>query len=120
MVSESLVRRSNSLIPSSLPSSITALFVGGTSGVGRSTLSKLAERVKRPRIYFVGRSQTAAAEIIVECNALNPEGQYIFLQEDVSLLAGVERLCEAFMKLESSLDLLFLSAGVLKMDHSGT
>ncbi|KAJ3497322.1 hypothetical protein NLG97_g1995 [Lecanicillium saksenae] len=120
MVSESSVRRSNALISSSLFSSVTAVFVGGTSGVGRCTLIKLAKYSKNPRIYLVGRSQSAADEVITECNALNPQGRYTFIQGDVSLVRGVDTLCQAIKDLETSIDLLFLSPGVLKLDRSVT
>ncbi|OAA69254.1 NAD(P)-binding domain protein [Akanthomyces lecanii RCEF 1005] len=120
MVSLSVVQRSNSLISNSLSSPVTALFVGGTSGVGRTTLLKLAKFAKCPRIYLVGRSQAAADEIITECRTLNPQGHYTFVQADVSLVAGVDRFCETFKGLESTLDLLFLSPGVLSMDRSVT
>ncbi len=119
MVSQSVVQHSNSLISNSLSSPVTALFVGGTSGVGRITLLKLAKFAKCPRIYLVGRSQAAADEIIAECRTLNPQGHYTFVQADVSLVAGVDRFCETFKGLESTLDLLFLSPGVLSMDRSG-
>lgn len=118
MVSQSAVQRSNSLISNSL-ASLTALFVGGTSGVGRIMLLKLAKYAKCPQIYLVGRSQAAADDIIAECKTLNPQGRYTFIQADVSLVADVDSLCEAFKGLESSLDLLFLSPGVLSMDRSG-
>jgi NADP-dependent 3-hydroxy acid dehydrogenase YdfG len=119
MVSLSDVRLSNSLISSTLPR-LVAVFVGATSGIGEITLKKFAKYSHQPRAYFVGRSQGAADRIVAECKALNPQGEYIFIKADVSLIRVVDKVCEEIMANEKTLNILFLSAGAPSMDRSST
>jgi NADP-dependent 3-hydroxy acid dehydrogenase YdfG len=119
MVSLSDVRLSNSLISSTLPR-LVAVFVGATSGIGEITLKKFAKYSHQPRAYFVGRSQGAADRIVAECKALNPQGEYIFIKADVSLIRVVDKVCEEIMAKEKALNILFLSAGAPSMDRSST
>lgn len=118
MVSISSIRSSNSLISTSLPAGMVALFVGATSGIGEATLKKFAQYAIGPRVYFVGRSQEAADRITAECQALNPAGQYVFRKADVSLIKVVDEICEEVKAKEESINLLFLSCGVPSMDRS--
>jgi len=119
MVSLSNVQLSNSLISSTLPR-LVAVFVGATSGIGEITLKKFAKYSHQPRAYFVGRSQGAADRIVAECKALNPQGEYIFIKADVSLIRVVDKVCEEIMAKEKALNILFLSAGAPSMDRSST
>jgi NADP-dependent 3-hydroxy acid dehydrogenase YdfG len=119
MVSLSKIRASNSLISATFPTRLVALFVGGTSGIGESTLKNFARYANSPRAYFIGRSQDSADRIIAECKALNPGGEYIFIKADVSLIRVVDKVCKEFKAKEKVLNLLFLSAGVMSMDRSG-
>ncbi|KAL4889020.1 hypothetical protein BDV59DRAFT_195992 [Aspergillus ambiguus] len=120
MVSLSEIRLSNARVALSLPPGLVALFVGATSGMGEATLKTFAKYTRRPRAYFVGRSQEAADRIIAECTALNPEGEYIFVPADVSLIRVVDEVCDQIRARESHLNLLFLSAGVASLDRSQT
>ena len=119
MVSLSKIRGSNSLISTTFPTRLVALFVGATSGIGESTLKKFAQYTNSPRAYFIGRSQDAANRVMVECKALNPGGEYIFIKADVSLIHVVDKVCKEIKAKEKVLNLLFLSAGVMSMDRSG-
>jgi NAD(P)-dependent dehydrogenase (short-subunit alcohol dehydrogenase family) len=119
MVSLSNVRLSNSLIYSKLPR-LVAVFVGATSGIGEITLKKFAKYSHQPRAYFVGRSQVAADRIVAECKLLNPQGEFIFIKADVSLISVVDKVCEEIMAKEKALNILFLSAGAPIMDRSST
>jgi NADP-dependent 3-hydroxy acid dehydrogenase YdfG len=119
LVSLSSIRASNSLISTTFPAPLVALFVGATSGIGESTLKAFARYSYRPRAYFIGRSQNAAARIITECKALNEGGEYIFIKADVSLIRVVDQVCKDIKAKEKGLNLLFLSQGVMSMDRSG-
>lgn len=119
MVTLTHVRSSNSLISSTLPPNLVAVFVGATSGIGESTLKQFAKHSRQPRAYFVGRSQDAGDRIVVECRALNPEGEYIFVKADVSLIRVVDEVCDEIKAKEKAINILFLSAGVAVMDRRG-
>ncbi|KAK5634787.1 hypothetical protein RRF57_010500 [Xylaria bambusicola] len=120
MVSLSTVSASNVRISSILPSNLVAVFIGATSGIGEATLKKFAQHTISPRVYFIGRSQEAADRIAAECRALNPTGQFIFRQADVSLIRNVDKVCEEIKAKEQSINLLFLSCGVASLDRSKT
>jgi hypothetical protein len=119
MVSLSQVKASNALISCSFPSGLVALFVGATSGIGETTLKKFAQYSQKPRAYFVGRSQDAADRIVAECKKLNSGGEYIFIKADVSLIRVVDAVCKDIKAKEKSLNILFLSQGVMSMGRSG-
>ncbi|KAL4863295.1 hypothetical protein BDV12DRAFT_202208 [Aspergillus spectabilis] len=110
----------NAQISSSFAPGLVALFVGATSGIGAATLKAFAKYTRRPRAYFVGRSQPAANLIIEECKALNPQGEYIFIQADVSLIRVVDEVCSRIKAREKDLNILFLSQGVPSLDRSKT
>lgn len=95
---------------------MVAVFVGGTSGIGEYTLKSFARHTKSPKIYLVGRSQDAADRIALECTKLNPDGDYIFIQSDVSLLKNVQGVCEQILSKEASINLLFQTQGGLQME----
>jgi len=108
------VQASNSRIASTLIPGLVAVFVGGTSGVGETTLKQFAKHAVKPRVYFVGRSQEAGDRIKAECQKLNPEGEFIFIKEEISLLKNVDEVCEVIKSKEKSVNLLFLTIGTLQ------
>ena len=119
MVTLSQVQSSNLRISSALPPKLVAIFVGATSGIGETTLKQFAKHSLQPRAYFVGRSQDAGDRITAECKALNPEGEYIFVKADVSLIRVVDEVCEEIKAKEKAVNILFLSAGLPIMDRRG-
>lgn len=113
MVSFSQMQSSNTRIIEVLPAGLVAVFVGGTSGIGETTMKQLAKNTVEPRIYFVGRSREAATRIMAELHELNPAGEYHFIQADVSLLHAVDWVCREIQARESVVNLLFLTPGVV-------
>lgn len=94
MVSLDLVRKANSSLESRFPRPI-ALFVGGTSGIGRSTLRQLALNTIAPKAYIVGRSKSNAQPLLKELHQINPLGSFNFIEADVSLISNVDKACES-------------------------
>lgn len=113
MVSLTDVESSNARISTVLPPGLVAVFVGGTNGIGETTLKRFAKHARQPRAYFIGRSQEAGDRIAAECKALNPEGEYIFIQEDVSLIRNVDEVCRDIKTRVKTINILFLSIGTL-------
>jgi short-subunit dehydrogenase len=120
MVSLNTIYACNTLISSTLPSRLVAIFVGATSGIGEITLKKFARYIAQPRIYFIGRSQEAADRIISECKILNADGEYNFIKADISLIRNVDSVCAQIKRKEKVINLLFLSCGQASFDRSGT
>ncbi|KAJ5671183.1 short-chain dehydrogenases/reductase [Penicillium longicatenatum] len=106
------VRNWNANLKTARPE-LVALFVGGTSGIGRNTAIKLAGAVATPTIFIVGRSESAGAEVLEELKAANKNGTYSFHSADMSHIRNVDDLCQKLKSDMPALDLLFLSSGNL-------
>ncbi|KAJ5673845.1 short-chain dehydrogenases/reductase [Penicillium macrosclerotiorum] len=113
------VREWNAALKSAQPETV-ALFVGGTSGIGKYTAIKLAGAVKKPTIYIIGRSEVAGAEVVDAMKKANPDGSYEFKAVDISNLRNVDEACEELKTRFEFLDLLFLSAGALGFSKNET
>jgi short-subunit dehydrogenase len=118
MVDLDKVRASNRQIATALPPGLVAVYVGATSGIGEIAMKAFVKHSVRPRVYFVGRSQTSADRITAELNALNSEGEYIFIQADISLLAGVDKVCQQIRARETAVNLLVQSQGSIDTNTS--
>ncbi|KAI9716563.1 MAG: hypothetical protein M1812_005294 [Candelaria pacifica] len=90
-----------------------AVFVGGTSGIGRSTIRALVATGASVRIYLVGRksSKERMHTLIKELHTMNPKAEVIWTEGEIALLAETKRVCESIRIKESRIDLLFLTAG---------
>ena len=110
MVALTTVRASNALLASNLPG-LVAVFVGGTSGIGEFTLKAFAQNARKPRTYFIGRSQEAGDRIAAECKTLNPEGEFTFMKVDTSLIRNVDDVCREIKAREEKINILFLTTG---------
>lgn len=111
-------REWNSTLKTARPE-LTALFVGGTSGIGRSTAINLAGVIAKPTIYIVGRNEKAGAQVIEEMKAANSNGSYSFIPADVSDLRKVDTVCQDLKSKIGALDLLFLTSGGLAFSKQG-
>ncbi|KAK4031965.1 hydrogenase/reductase-like protein [Parachaetomium inaequale] len=111
MVSLSDVQSSNAQIATTLPPGLVAVFIGATNGIGEYSLKEFARHARKPRVYFVGRSQEAGDRITGECRELNPEAEFTFIQADVSLLKTVDDVCREIKGKEKTINLLFLTCG---------
>lgn len=113
MVALEVIRASNRRIATDLPAGLVAVFVGATSGIGETSLKQFIKHAKAPRVYFVGRSSSAADRIEKELKAMNKEGSYTFLKCEASLLKNVDETCRAIARLEKTINLVFVSTGTL-------
>ncbi|KAJ5614119.1 short-chain dehydrogenases/reductase [Penicillium herquei] len=99
---------------------VVAVFVGGTSGIGKQTAIKLASTVVKPVIHIIGRSQVAGAQVIEALKIANPSGSYSFKSVDISNLRLVDEVCNELKSQFVELDLLFLSAGAVAFSKKET
>jgi short-subunit dehydrogenase len=114
MVSLPDVQSSNAQIATTLPAGLVAVFIGATNGIGEAALKEFARSARSPRAYFIGRSQEAAARITADCRQLNPDGEFIFIKADLSLIRNVDAVCRELQSKEASINLLFLSCGTIR------
>ncbi|KAF9769013.1 hypothetical protein IL306_013627 [Fusarium sp. DS 682] len=117
MVSIQAVRESNTRL-SCLPKGLVALFIGATSGIGRSALQQFAQHVPAPRIYTVARPQTVQSHegFLTKLRQANPEGSYNLITADISLISEARKVVETVKKAETKLDFLFLSPGFMPVE----
>ncbi|PYI01561.1 NAD(P)-binding protein [Aspergillus sclerotiicarbonarius CBS 121057] len=113
MVSLKAVQASNAGLRA-LPN-ITALFVGGTSGIGQSTLRQLARYADSPTAYIVGRDQARASPFLSELHELSPKGRFHFIEADVSLARNVDVACRQILDKEKHLNYLFMTPGGISL-----
>lgn len=118
MVSLTDIQSSNSRLASALPPGLVAVFVGATRGIGETSLKEFAKHARKPRVYFIGRSQEAGDRVAAECKELNSEGEYTFLKADTSLICNVDKICRDIKSKEKAVNLLFLTTGTLIFDKS--
>ena len=112
MVSYTEVQASNALV-NDVTAPGVAVFVGGTSGIGKLTIEALVATGASARIYLVGRksSEERSLAFIQELRAVNPKAEVIWTEGEISLLAETKRVCEVIKLKEPRVDLLFLTAG---------
>ena len=114
MVSYKEIQTSNALMNDTTAPHI-AVFVGGTSGIGKLTIKALVSTSAGAsmRIYLIGRasSEERTRPFIQELQTLNPKAEIIWTEGEVSLLAETHRICKLIQSKESRVDLLFMTTG---------
>ena len=112
MVSISEVKSSNTRI-SKDTAPHTAVFTGGTDGIGKATLTRLVSTKLPIRVYVIGRNGEKHKQFLSELRNLNEKADIVWLEGQISLLAETKRLCDIIKARETSIDVLFMSAGFL-------
>lgn len=110
------IRRSNSKFKATGERGLIAVFVGATSGIGLGTLKQFAKHATAPKVYIFGRSKKAASSLLEELQSLNPDGTFIFMETEVSLIKNVDIACAEIKSRERKIDVLFLSPGYLTLE----
>lgn len=88
---------------------------GGTTGLGAGFISFIA--AKNPaKIFFSGRNQKKADELISKVKSISPTTQVTFIHCDLSSLASVQASAKEFLSKEERLDVLMCNAGVMALD----
>lgn len=91
----------------------TAVFVGGTDGIGKATLKALVSKGFPTKIYIVGRNKASHQTLLDDLAKSNPRANLTFVEGQISLVADAQRIASQIVAQEDSLDLLFLSSGYL-------
>ncbi|KAH8878789.1 NAD(P)-binding protein [Thozetella sp. PMI_491] len=106
------IRASNALITeANVPK--TAVFVGGTDGIGKATLKALVSKGFPIKVYIVGRNEAGHQALLNDLRGLNPKAVLVYVEGQISLIADSQRVANQIAAQEEQIDLLFLSAGYL-------
>ncbi|RYP45089.1 hypothetical protein DL768_008520 [Monosporascus sp. mg162] len=111
----SLIREANARYSSS-HEPVVCVFAGATSGIGASTIERLARMFERPTFYVVGRSKSRFAPQRTRLNAINPSCKIVFLEAEFSLLSHVDDVCNQISASEQKVDLLYMSPGLIPLN----
>ncbi|KPI40292.1 uncharacterized protein AB675_7588 [Cyphellophora attinorum] len=108
----SAMKASNALIPKYLPADFTAIFVGGTKGIGAYCLLALLRHhpTTTARIYVLARSSTPTID---QARTLAPNATITFIKCDASLLKEVDRVCAELQQEVKTINVLYMSQGTL-------
>jgi 3-oxoacyl-[acyl-carrier protein] reductase len=88
-----------------------AIVTGGSRGIGRAVVLRLAELGANVIVNYV-RDEAAAEEVVKSARALGVKSAAI--KADVAVLAKADRLAEETVKIFGRLDILICNAGIWK------
>ncbi|CAO2649322.1 Nn.00g067070.m01.CDS01 [Neocucurbitaria sp. VM-36] len=112
MVNIALIRESNKHIDESSAPRV-AVFVGGTAGIGKITLTEIAGLGTSFKAYVIVRKESADSikPFFEQLHQANPNANVIMIEGEISLLSEVKRVCDYIKPLETQIDLLFMTTG---------
>ena len=113
MVELEEVQDSNAQITERFPPGMVAVFAGATRGIGKATMLEFAKHMRQPRIYLLARSEDTTQPVLDELNEVNPDGEYYYVEADLSLINMVDAACRRVRENEKAINVLFMSQGTL-------
>lgn len=112
MVSISEAKASNSRLSENTAPQ-TAVFIGGTDGIGKATLTRLVATKLPIKVYVIGRNGEKQKLFLDELRKSNDKADIVWLEGQISLLADTKRLCDIIKGRETSIDILYMSPGFI-------
>lgn len=94
-------------------------ITGGTAGLGAGTVSLLATH-NPAHIYFSGRNNKKAQEVIEKVKSSHPDVPISFIEMDLADLASVKVGAEKFLAQADRLDVLYANAGIMALPPGTT
>ncbi|KAH8671550.1 hypothetical protein BX600DRAFT_510217 [Xylariales sp. PMI_506] len=91
----------------------TAVFTGGTDGIGKAALTRLVSTKLPIRVYVIGRNSDKHKTFLDGLRRSNEKADIVWLEGQISLLAETRRLCDIIKTRETAIDLLYMSAGFI-------
>lgn len=116
MVKATKIRQCNARFASEHHGGLVCVFAGATSGIGASTLERMALMLHAPTFYVLGRSAARLASQRAKLESLNPTCQVVSLEAEVSLLSDVDTVCKQITAAERKVDILYMSPGLYPLN----
>jgi NAD(P)-dependent dehydrogenase (short-subunit alcohol dehydrogenase family) len=116
MVKTTAIRECNARFASEHHGGLVCVFAGATSGIGASTLERMALMLHEPTFYVLGRSAARFASRQAKLESLNPSCKVVFLEAEVSLLSNVDSVCKQITAAEQKVDCLYMSPGLIPLN----
>ena len=114
MVSQSIIKSSNTVFAKTHDEGLVCVFAGATSGTGAGTLLNMAVTLQHsPTFYIIGRSATRFAAQRKKLESANSSVKIVFIEAEISLLHDVDRISAQITKNEKKVDFLFMSSGMI-------
>lgn len=102
--------------PESCP---VAVFVGGTGGIGLSTLEALLKHTSSPMVYLVGRDPTRLEKQVAKLQTLNTSATITpVVANDLTLVRDAQKAADQIAARASRVDYLIMSAGFLNFNSA--
>jgi NAD(P)-dependent dehydrogenase (short-subunit alcohol dehydrogenase family) len=119
MVSLSEMRASNTRITEDTVPHI-AVFTGATDGIGKAALVRLLATKLPIKVYVIGRNGDKHKAFLDQLRGSNKQANVIWLEGQLTLLADTRRLCDEIKAREKCIDALYMSAGFISSERTGT
>ena len=95
---------------------LTAVFVGGTNGIGLGALRAFTKHAESPTIYIVGRSQSNLNSLTTSLSTTNKSAKLIPIQvNDLTLVKDASKAASQIAATAPQIDLLVMSPGYLSL-----
>ncbi|OJT07407.1 Dehydrogenase/reductase SDR family member on chromosome X [Trametes pubescens] len=114
MPSLAIARSANSAALSALAHIPVAIFVGGTSGIGRATAEAFARHTRgNARIILIGRNKAAADAVLASFPKPPAAAKHEFVACDVSRMRNIHAITSTLIARLPKVNYLVLSPGLL-------
>ncbi|KJR80972.1 short-chain dehydrogenase [Sporothrix schenckii 1099-18] len=112
MVSVADVKASNARITvDSVPR--VSVLCGATDGIGKAFLTRLVATKLKIRVYVLGRNGDKHKPFLDELRRGNANADLIWIECQLSQGSCIRKACDEIQRLETSIDLLYMSAGFI-------
>ncbi|KAK7946911.1 uncharacterized protein PG986_011232 [Apiospora aurea] len=87
------------------------VFAGATSGIGNSTMPRLATMMQSSTFYILGRSEARFVSQMDELRVSAPTNKFVFVDCQLSLIRDVDAASKRILSAEKMVDYLCMSPG---------
>lgn len=116
MVNITAIKQSNEHFAGEHHEGLVCVFAGATSGIGASTLERMATMLQASTFYVIGRSEARFQAQHAKLSSNNSSCKVVFFEAEVSLLSDVDVVCKKIVAAEKKVDYLYMSPGLFPLN----